>query len=134
MEEAPKGPPWWQDESPSLVRTPAGEGRGLWTSCPVFFSIIFSFQRAALHPSLEVQAVKGPAKSKQKEIGKGDRSPDSRVSLVGLGWGWRSAWWGHVVHQWKTWAPEAGVPACECRGEAPRQEWAGDGGGHHAFG
>lgn len=86
MEEPPSGP-MVAGCVPEPGQNTAGEGGGLCTSYPVFFSIIFSLQRAALHPSLEVQAIKEPAKSKQKEIGKGDRSPDSYVSLVGLGRG-----------------------------------------------
>lgn len=60
-----------QDPSPSLVRARLEKeaASGLIAQCS--FQLFFSLQRAALHPSLEVQAIKEPAKSKQKEIGKG---------------------------------------------------------------
>lgn len=61
MEEPPRGP-----MVTGCVLEPgqniAGDGDWLRTSCLVFFSIIFSLPRAALSPSLEVQAIKESAK------------------------------------------------------------------------
>lgn len=134
MEEAPKGPPWWQDESASLVRTRLGKDMGSGLPALCFFQLFSPSREPPFTPAWKSRLSKDLPNQSKRKLEKGDRSPDSCVSLVGLGRGWRSAWRGHVVHQWKTWAPEAGVQACECEEGAPGQEWAGDGGRHHVFG
>lgn len=59
-------------------------------------------------------AIKEPAKSKQKEIGKEDRALTLQILLQDLDQGQRPAPWGRVASQWRAWACRMEVPVCIC--------------------
>lgn len=108
-----------------------------------FLQLFFFLAKSCPLPEPESPwAIKEPAKSKQKEIGKEDRALTLQILPQALDQGQRPAWWERVVSQWRTWACRVEVPVCICvcarahtlvRGE-PRQERAEMGGrGEHAF-